>query len=43
MYLPISDKEFDTIVTQLWKGRKSEPIVNELYEKLKLIQESKDE
>ena len=43
MDLPVNDQELEVIVTQLWKSRKSEPIVNELYEKLKLIQESKDE
>ena len=42
MDLPISDKDLDTIILQLWKSRKSEPEVNELYEKLKLIQESNE-
>ena len=43
MDLPISDKDLHTIVTQLWKSRKSEPVVNELYEKLKLVKEVRDD
>jgi len=35
MELPITEKEFKIIVTQLWKSRSTEPQVGELYEKLK--------
>mgnify|MGYP003116210205 FL=1 len=45
MDLPIDDKELEYIVLALWKCRKNagEPQCNELYQKLKLFQESKDE
>ena len=42
MDLPLNDKELDTIVTQLWKSRKSEVACNDLYEKLKLVKEVRD-
>tara|TARA_B100001250_G_scaffold237091_1_gene203665 strand:- start:3326 stop:3451 length:126 start_codon:yes stop_codon:yes gene_type:complete len=40
MDLPIDDKEFDLIITQLWKSRKSESEVKDLYEKLKSFRET---
>ena len=45
MELPIDDKEFSYIVTALWKCRKNEgePHCGELYEKLKLVKEVRDE
>ena len=45
MDLPIDDKEFSYIITALWKCRKndSEPQCGELYEKLKLVKEVRDE
>ena len=45
MDLPIDDKEFSYIVTALWKCRKNqgEPQCGELYEKLKLVKEVRDE
>ena len=44
MDLPIDDKELAVIVTQLWKSRKSsgEPLVEPLYEKMKLVKEVRD-
>ena len=42
MDLPLNDTELDTIVTQLWKSRKSEVACNDLYEKLKLVKEVRD-
>ena len=44
MDLPIDDKELAVIVTQLWKSRKNsgEPLVEPLYEKIKLIKEVRD-
>ena len=44
MDLPIDDKELAVIVTQLWKSRKSsgEPLVEPLYEKIKLVKEVRD-
>ncbi len=44
MDLPIDDKEFAVIVTQLWKSRKNvgEPLVEPLYEKIKLVKEVRD-
>ena len=45
MELPIDDKELEVIVTQLWKSRKNggEPLVEPLYEKMKLVKEVRDE
>ena len=45
MELPIDDKEFSYIVTALWKCRKNagEPQCKELYEKMKLVKEVRDE
>tara|TARA_B100001250_G_C19786434_1_gene784411 strand:+ start:1760 stop:2008 length:249 start_codon:yes stop_codon:yes gene_type:complete len=45
MDLPIDDKELEVIVRQLWKSRKNggEPLVEPLYEKMKLIKEVRDE
>ena len=43
MDLPIDDKEFEYIVTQLWKCRGSEEQCKGLYEKLKLVKEVRDE
>ena len=45
MDLPIDDKELEVIVTQLWKSRKNggEPLVEPLYEKMKLVKEVRDE
>ena len=44
MDLPIDDKELAVIVTQLWKSRKNsgEPLVEPLYEKIKLVKEVRD-
>ena len=44
MDLPIDDKELAIIVTQLWKSRKNvgEPLVEPLYEKIKLVKEVRD-
>ena len=44
MDLPIDDKELEIIVTQLWKSRKNvgEPLVEPLYEKMKLVKEVRD-
>ena len=44
MDLPIDDKELSVIVTQLWKSRKNsgEPLVEPLYEKIKLVMEVRD-
>ncbi len=44
MDLPIDDKELAVIVTQLWKSRKNvgEPLVEPLYEKIKLVKELRD-
>ena len=44
MELPIDDKELEVIVTQLWKSRKNvgEPLVDPLYEKIKLVKEVRD-
>ena len=44
MDLPIDDKELEVIVTQLWKSRKNvgEPLVEPLYEKIKLVKEVRD-
>jgi len=44
MDLPIDDKELAIIVTQLWKSRKNvgEPLVEPLYEKMKLVKEVRD-
>ena len=44
MDLPIDDKELAVIVTQLWKSRKNvgEPLVEPLYEKMKLVKEVRD-
>ena len=44
MDLPIDDKELEVIVTQLWKSRKNsgEPLVEPLYEKMKLVKEVRD-
>ena len=41
MDLPIDDKEFDYIVTALWKCRNNigEPQCQKLYDKLKLVKE----
>ncbi len=38
MDLPLTNEELDYIVTQLWKGRKSEAKCEELYERLVLVQ-----
>ena len=45
MDLPIDDKELEVIVRQLWKSRKNggEPLVEPLYEKMKLIKEVREE
>ncbi len=43
MDLPIDDAELDTIVTQLWKSRKSEQKVDQLYEKLNTVKKVRDE
>ena len=45
MELPIDDKELDYIVLALWKCRKNagEPQCKDLYEKLKLVKEVRDE
>ena len=45
MELPIDDKEFNYIVLALWKCRKNtgEPQCKDLYEKLKLVKEVRDE
>ena len=45
MDLPIDDKELEVIVRQLWKSRKNggEPLVEPLYEKIKLVKEVRDE
>ena len=45
MDLPIDDKEFNYIVLALWKCRKNEgePQCKDLYEKLKLVKEVRDE
>ncbi len=45
MDLPIDDKELEIIVTQLWKSRKNvgEPLVEPLYEKMKLIKQVRDD
>ena len=43
MDLPIDDKEFDYIVLALWKCRKSEDRCGDLYEKLALVKEYKDQ
>tara|TARA_B100000579_G_C22602721_1_gene743457 strand:- start:68 stop:259 length:192 start_codon:yes stop_codon:yes gene_type:complete len=45
MELPIDDKEFNYIVTALWKCRKNvgESQCEKLYEKLKLVKEVRDE
>ena len=44
MDLPIDDKELAVIVTQLWKSRRNsgEPLVEPLYEKIKLVKEVRD-
>ena len=44
MDLPIDDKELEIIVRQLWKSRKNvgEPLVEPLYEKIKLVKEVRD-
>ena len=44
MDLPIDDKELEIIVTQRWKSRKNvgEPLVEPLYEKMKLVKEVRD-
>ena len=44
MELPIDDKEFDYIVTALWKCRKNdgESQCKDLYDKLKLVKEVRD-
>ena len=39
MDLPINKKEFDYIVTALWKCRKTEDECGDLYEKMKLVQD----
>ncbi len=38
MELPLTNKEFDYVVTQLWKCRGSEESCKKLYEKLLLVQ-----
>lgn len=45
MDLPIDDKEFNYIVLALWKCRKNsgEPQCKDLYNKLKLVKEVRDE
>tara|TARA_R100000234_G_scaffold98869_1_gene67448 strand:- start:448 stop:627 length:180 start_codon:yes stop_codon:yes gene_type:complete len=43
MDLPIDDKEFDYIVYSLWKCRKTEKQCGDLYEKLALVKEYKDQ
>ena len=45
MDLPIDDKEFNYIVLALWKCRKNagEPLCKDLYDKLKLVKEVRDE
>ncbi len=45
MDLPIDDKELEYIVLALWKCRKNvgEPQCKELYEKMKLVKEVRDE
>ena len=45
MDLPIDDKELEYIVLALWKCRKNEgePQCKELYEKIKLVKEVRDE
>ena len=43
MDLPIDDAELDTSVTQLWKSRKSEQKVDQLYEKLITVKKVRDE
>jgi len=44
MELPIDDNELEVIVRQLWKSRKNvgEPLVDPLYEKIKLVKEVRD-
>ena len=42
MDLPIDDKELEVIVTQLWKSR-SEKNCGDVYEKLKLVKEVRDQ
>ncbi len=42
MDLPIDDKELEVIVTQLWKSR-SEKSCGDVYEKLKLVKEVRDQ
>ena len=45
MELPIDDKEFAFIVTAFWKCRKNvgEPECKDLYDKLRLVKEVRDE
>ena len=43
MDLPINKKEFDYIVTALWKCRKTEDECGDLYEKMKLVQDVMNE
>ena len=45
MDLPIDDKEFEYIVLALWKCRKNagEPQCKDLYDKLKLVKEVRDQ
>tara|TARA_B100001964_G_C14215226_1_gene592421 strand:+ start:48 stop:239 length:192 start_codon:yes stop_codon:yes gene_type:complete len=44
MELSIDDNELEVIVRQLWKSRKNvgEPLVDPLYEKIKLVKEVRD-
>ena len=43
MDLPIDDKEFEYIVRALWRCRGTEKRCGELYEKLQLIKDVRDE
>ena len=43
MDLPINDDELSYIVTSLWRCRKSEDRCNDLYAKLNLVKEVRDE
>tara|TARA_B100000945_G_C20217724_1_gene519111 strand:- start:196 stop:381 length:186 start_codon:yes stop_codon:yes gene_type:complete len=43
MDLPINDDELSYIVTALWRCRKSEDRCNDLYAKLNLVKEVRDE
>ncbi len=40
--LPITDRELDKIIESMWIRRKSDPMCNELWEKLKLVREVRE-